>query len=458
MPYEQDMRKVRMQQMLAQMLQQQGQQGMQGTQAGGRYMAPSRNASIAGALSQIGGGLLGGYGMRKEGELEDQRKADLAAQIAKMAEIESMPSSAQPAAPAPSQQPVTGFQPPPQREAIPGGGQQQGNPRNQRLAAALQAIGELPVEEQQQILSSQAMQQLFPKYRDPEKPVAVIGADGKPVYAKESEAYGKQPYSMVSAAQPSADIQSYEIAKTQGYTGTLLDFLKERASATAQPNYSMQDVAGARGPMNARTGEFDPISTLPEEAAAKAALAGAEAGAKTTATAQAERTAAFPKQLAGIQKMRNNIQGLLDDPGFNTIYGKSRYVSPSMLPGEKGAGADARRAQLEAQTFGESIQDMRGLGALSNAEGLKVSSAYTRATNPNISEEDARVAWDEVIDGLTLAEERLRAGVKVSDDNKSPVAGANGEGLPQISSDEEFDALPSGAEFLDPDGKRRRKP
>ena len=30
--------------------------------------------------------------------------------------------------------------------------------------------------------------------------------------------------------------------------------------------------------------------------------------------------------------------------------------------------------------------------------------------------------------------------------------------LPRISTDEEFDALPSGAEFFDPDGVKRRKP
>lgn len=256
--------------------------------------------------------------------------------------------------------------------------------------------------------SSDLMQQLFPKPRDPEKPIAVIGEDGKPVYAKTSESYGKQPYSMVSAAQPSADIQSYEIAKTQGYTGTLLDFLKERASATAQPNYSMQDVAGARGPMNARTGEFDPISTLPEEAAAKAALAGAEAGAKTTATAQAESALSMNSELDSANKMIAGVEGLLGSPGFDTIYGLSGKVDPrSYLPGTDAANAEARRNQLEAQSFGISIQEMRGLGALSNAEGMKVTAAYTRAIDKTQSEEAAREAWKEVLGYLELAKKRI---------------------------------------------------
>jgi hypothetical protein len=138
------------------------------------------------------------------------------------------------------------------------------------------------------------------------------------------------------------------------------------------------------------------------------------------AKTEAERTASLPGQLADIRKMRQNIEGLINAPGFNTIYGKSRFVSPSMLPGGEGANAQARLGQLDAQAFGEAITKMRGLGGMSNAEGLKVSAAYTRATNPNISEEEARVAWSEVIDGLNLAEERLRSGVRVRGDGGSP--------------------------------------
>lgn len=140
------------------------------------------------------------------------------------------------------------------------------------------------------------------------------------------------------------------------------------------------------------------------------------------AKTEAERSVALPGQLADVQKMRRNIEGLLSSPGFNTIYGLSRNMSPSMLPGGTGADADVMREQLDAQAFGEAIQKMRGLGALSNAEGQKVSAAYTRATNPKQSEESARVAWNEVLESLTLAEERLRAGVRVRDNDAQTAA------------------------------------
>lgn len=209
MPYEQDMRKVRMQQMLAQMLQQQGQQGMQGTQGGGRYMAPSRNASIAGALAQIGSGVLGGYSMNREGELQDQRRKELAAKIAEMAGVNPAQPSQSAVEPQPS---VMGFQPPPP----------QGDPRSQQTAAALAALGGLPIEQQEQILSSQAMKTLFeqpkrervdlggeiglvdeagniigriPKTAAPSNELEkTLGPDGKPILTRRDKAAGMTPF------------------------------------------------------------------------------------------------------------------------------------------------------------------------------------------------------------------------------------------------------------------------
>lgn len=162
------------------------------------------------------------------------------------------------------------------------------------------------------------------------------------------------------------------------------------------------------------------------------------------AKTEAERAAALPGQLADVQKMKRNIEGLLNSPGFSTIYGKSRYVSPSMLPGGDGRNSDARREQLEAQAFGEAIQKMHGLGALSNAEGSKVSAAYTRATNPSISEEDARVAWDEVLAELGKAEMRIMTGKLLRVDAPSaptqPAAPAGGGGARTFATEAEAEA------------------
>ena len=124
------------------------------------------------------------------------------------------------------------------------------------------------------------------------------------------------------------------------------------------------------------------------------------------------RIAAIDQQakLDDVLKMQGNVQGLLDAPGFDAVYGKSRFMSPSMLPGGEGADAEARRNQLEAASFGISIQQMKGLGALSNAEGMKVTAAYTRAVDPKQSEEAAREAWAEVQGYLKTAQDRIASG------------------------------------------------
>jgi hypothetical protein len=122
-----------------------------------------------------------------------------------------------------------------------------------------------------------------------------------------------------------------------------------------------------------------------------------------------EQAANLVAQADKIDKMQTEIDGLLAAPGFDMVYGKSRYVSPGMLPGAAGANAETRRNQLEASAFGIAIQDMKGLGALSNAEGLKVTAAYTRAVDPRQSEEEARIAWGEVKTYLDIAKQRIQA-------------------------------------------------
>lgn len=257
----------------------------------------------------------------------------------------------------------------------------------------------------------------------------VIGKDGQ--YYTVDASSGKFTPSGVYAA-PGVRVMEqegttpYGVVTSRGQPGQVVS-LGAPQGAPQQPGPAqpgMQTPQGATQGQPLPTGAGGPVRT-PTAAERARGIAQAEADVKmqtapdiaretTLATegakALTERQTAMPGQLADIQKMRENIEGLLDAPGFSTIYGKSRYISPSMLPGGEGADADVRREQLDAQAFQEAIQKMRGLGALSNAEGQKVSAAYTRATNAKQSEESARQAWNEVLQTLTLAEDRVRRG------------------------------------------------
>lgn len=392
MPYQQDLRKAQRQQMLAQMLMQQA--GPQGAMVGNSYAPPSTFANIANALSKIGGVYAGAKADERIGQLEDERRKKIAEQLAQMAG--GQPTQTTPG----NQAPVMGFRVP-----------QASQPSQPDPAIA--ALSELPLEQQEQILAKQAMQRLFPTQVGAQGVQStVIGENGN--FYTVDRATGVLKDTGIKAA-PSMRVVEQEgnvpfgVVTGRGPVGKVLPL----GGAPDAPAPMRQPTAGERARDVASAQAGVDLATKPE-------IAKQTELAKT----EAERTAALPGQLSDIQKMKRNVEGLLGSPGFDTIYGMSRRVSPSMLPGQKGADSQARLGQIDAQAFQTAIQSMRGLGALSNAEGMKVSSAFTRATDTNQSEKAAREAWGEVLDGLTMAEERLRTGATLRAEAPTDSSGA----------------------------------
>jgi len=167
-----------------------------------------------------------------------------------------------------------------------------------------------------------------------------------------------------------------------------------------------------------------PLTNLGSEAAAQGAIAGAKSAGEVVGKSGAEAKIDLNSNLDDIQKMRQNVQGLLDAPGFSTIYGLSGKVDPrNYVAGTDAANAKARREQLSSQAFGISIQKMRGLGQLSNAEGLKVTQAYTRAIDPQQSPAAAKEAWAEVKGYLDKAELRAKQKAGVAGQQSAPASG-----------------------------------
>lgn len=264
------------------------------------------------------------------------------------------------------------------------------------------------------------------------KPIAIMGPDGNPIYVKPNEALGKTPYNMNSSGKPATDLQYYGqyMADEKAAGRAPKDFnswSKDYYAGKQSIGYAIVDVNGVptlqqtRAPSGVGIDKTPTPLTTQEahaagEAKVKSAVAGAEAGAKTTATSQAENKIALTSTLDNIQKMRDNVDNLISAKGFDTIYGASGKFDPrNYIPGTDAADANAKRDQLSAESFGITIQQMRGMGALSDAEGKKVTSAYTRATNPNISAKEARTAWNEVKGYLDKAEKVAKEKAGVSD-------------------------------------------
>lgn len=171
--------------------------------------------------------------------------------------------------------------------------------------------------------------------------------------------------------------------------------------------------------LNAPAGAPAPIVAPTDVANNKGLQAGAVQGAKDTAKAAAD----LPDKLASIQKFEADIDALLDSPGFDTAYGLSSVLDPrNLIPGTDAKEANILREKIGAESFGVSVQTLRGLGQLSNAEGAKVQKAYTEATETGLSEQTARKKFAALKRELKAARERaierVNRGVRVTPDGK----------------------------------------
>ena len=101
---------------------------------------------------------------------------------------------------------------------------------------------------------------------------------------------------------------------------------------------------------------------------------------------------------------------------------------------------------MSAQELNSNFELQAALDALSDPYGQSFETALR--TIAKISQSYGKGGVAATIDAAARGK---------SDLQPAPAGTATGR-IPQITSDEEFDALPSGAEFIDPEGVRRRKP
>ncbi|MBP8233982.1 MAG: hypothetical protein KAY22_16920 [Rhizorhabdus sp.] len=153
----------------------------------------------------------------------------------------------------------------------------------------------------------------------------------------------------------------------------------------------------AAAPAPAAPAGIRPLTTAGAVANNAATIEGAKVGARD----RAEQAGQLPSLMQASQDFDRAVSDMLAAPGFDTIYGRfagskaGAMVTP--LVSNEAADAMARINQLKGQAFLQGIQKMRGLGQLSNQEGLKVGDAYTRATQLQQSSQAGRQAWEEVL-------------------------------------------------------------
>jgi hypothetical protein len=103
---------------------------------------------------------------------------------------------------------------------------------------------------------------------------------------------------------------------------------------------------------------------------------GAEVAGKTAAEAQI----ALPGGIADINQSMQVIKELRNHEGRKSIgwHGVTANIPPEMLRGSKAFAAVKLEDQLKARTFTDQVKTMVGMGALSNAEGSKITDAIAR--------------------------------------------------------------------------------
>lgn len=108
----------------------------------------------------------------------------------------------------------------------------------------------------------------------------------------------------------------------------------------------------------------------------KATETGAEVAGKTAAEAQI----ALPGGKADIEQSMQVIRELRNHAGRNSMgwHGPTANVPPEWLRGTKAFAAIKLEDQLKARAFTDQVKTMVGMGALSNAEGSKITDAIAR--------------------------------------------------------------------------------
>ena len=259
----------------------------------------------------------------------------------------------------------------------------------------------------------------------------------KPVVAQTIEAYHKsgmiddtmyQQYMDRLPALPDDPEQLREHLKSQ--VMGLMDAQKQMGFLTPDANALLSDKRAARGQMLTARGQdigarqFDKTLGLNErkfdedvgqnefERVNKAAqynLSARELGLKENAKTT-DKTANNQGAIDSIDTAMESLNSIINHPGLQSVVGAPNplvgsFGSAGALPGTDAAGFNARLETFKAQTFVPMVAQLKGMGALSDAEGKKLSAAVG-ALDPKMPESEFIASAKNILQELQLKKER----------------------------------------------------
>jgi hypothetical protein len=192
------------------------------------------------------------------------------------------------------------------------------------------------------------------------------------------------------ALQPTQDIQEYEYAKANGFTGTFADWMQTGRNGAAGPQLGMTPQWAIDPKTNqyvlgqmSSDGKFSPTEMNGLVPVDPFTLAGGKKGATVDADTAAKARAALPgatvqrdTTLKAIDKLTSNQKGL--DEWFSQwgALPRGMYVQG----GSEMANWLADFSQAEGQAFLQARQFLKGQGAITELESAKAEQAYSAMT------------------------------------------------------------------------------
>lgn len=127
--------------------------------------------------------------------------------------------------------------------------------------------------------------------------------------------------------------------------------------------------------------------------------------------ANAERDDQYLTSMDTMARTIETAENILNSDGFSNFFGTNfSLTSPSIMgafpPGSAGADTAAMVDTLKSQGFLSGVQQMKGMGALSDAEGKKISDAIGNLSGSQ-SEASARRTINSIISTVRLAQKRM---------------------------------------------------
>lgn len=179
-----------------------------------------------------------------------------------------------------------------------------------------------------------------------------------------------------------------------------------------------------------------------------------EAADKAGGTVEGKSEAEAAVSLSGARKVatqiKDQIDDVLNDPNLDSAVGSIQGRLPSFRQGS--IDFDKKLERLQGQAFLQAREFLKGQGQITDFESKRAEAAMVQLSTAQ-SEDQFRAALREFKDAVDSGLQKVEAMAGTKSGQPGGLQAPT-----TINSASEYEALPSGTEFIAPDGSKRRKP